>query len=109
LFLFHDYAFEAVRIGDWKFIETNYSYTWPIPLEHPNYTTSEYVPTYTPPEKDTTINRLDNWPKLYNLKDSPYESYNVATRQEKKVEEMRNVLSQFKKNFLGNPRGWVKD
>ena len=39
-------VFEAVRIGDWKFIETNYSYTWPIPLEHPNYATKEFVPTY---------------------------------------------------------------
>jgi hypothetical protein len=106
LFFFHDYAFEAVRIGDWKFIETNYSYTWPIPLEHPNYATKEFVPTYSPPEKDTTINRLDNWPKLYNLKVSPSESYNLSTRNEEKVEKMNGVLTEFKTDFLGNPRGW---
>jgi len=107
LFFFHDYAFEAVRMGDWKFIETNYSYTWPIPLEHPNYATKGFVPTYTPPEKDTTINRLDNWPKLFNLKTSPYESYNLHTRHKAKSQEMQRVLSAFKKDFLDNPRGWV--
>lgn len=106
LFFFHDYAFEAVRMGDWKFIETNYSYTWPVPLEHPNYATKGFVPTYTPINKDTTINRLDNWPKLYNLKTSPYESYNLHTRNELKSEEMQRVLFDFKKDFLKNPRGW---
>ncbi|MCF8275534.1 MAG: sulfatase-like hydrolase/transferase [Flavobacteriales bacterium] len=106
LFFFHDYAFEAVRMGDWKFIETNYSYTWPVPLEHPNYSTKEFVPTYSPPEKDTTINRLDNWPKLYNLKESPYEAYNLNTRNEQKGKDMQRVLTEFRNEFLKNPRGW---
>ncbi len=108
LFFFHDYAFEAVRMGDWKFIETNYSYTWPVPLEHPNYATKGFVPTYSPPENDTTINRLDNWPKLYNLKSSPYEAYNLHTRNEEKSQEMHRVLSEFKVEFLDNPRGWIE-
>ncbi len=109
LFFFHDYAFEAVRIGDWKFIETNYSYTWPIPLEHPNYVTKGYVPQYASSEKDTAINRLDNWPKLYDLKESPHESYNLATRNEKRAQDMQKVLTEFRSNYLSNPRGWVKD
>ena len=67
------------------------------------------MPTYTPPEKDTTINRLDNWPKLYNLKTSPYESYNLHTRNEAKSQEMQQVLSEFKNDFLSNPRGWLED
>ena len=108
LFFFHDYAFEAVRMGDWKFIETNYSYIWPVPLEHPNYATKGFVPTYSPPENDTTINRLDNWPKLYNLKSSPYEAYNLHTRNEEKSQEMHRVLSEFKVEFLDNPRGWIE-
>ena len=109
LFFFHDFAFEAVRIGDWKYLETNYSYTWPIPLEHPNYETKGFVPQYTPPEKDTTINRLDNWPKLYNLKDDQHESYNLHSRHKEKADEMQRVLSEFKNNFIDNPRGWVAD
>lgn len=109
LFFFHDYDFEAVRIGDWKYIETNYSYTWPVPLEHPNYATKGFVPTYSPPEKDTTINRLNNWPKLYNLKDSPTESYNLNSRNEKKGQEMQHILTKFRNDFLENPRGWIDD
>lgn len=109
LFFFHDYAFEAVRIGDWKYLETNYSYTWPVPLEHPNYETKGFVPTYTPPEKDTTINRLDNWPKLYNLKDSQHESYNLHSRNEERAQEMQRVLIEFRTEFLNNPRGWKEN
>ena len=95
------------RIGDWKYLQTNYSYTWPVPLEHPNYETKGFVPTYSPPEKDTTINRLDNWPKLYNLKVSPSESYNLSTRNQKQVEQMDRVITEFRNDFLSNPRGWV--
>ena len=109
LFFFHDYAFEAVRIGDWKFIETNNSYTWPIPLENPNYVTSEFVSKYSPADSDTSINRLDNWPKLYYLKDGPHESYNLHSRNEAKGQEMQRVLSDFRNDFLKNPRGWVED
>lgn len=108
LFFFHDFAFEALRIGDWKFIETNYSYTWPIPLEHPKYVTKEFVSKYSPTGSDTAINRLDNWPKLYNLKDSPHESYNLRSRNESKSEEMQRVLSEFRRDFENNPRGWLQ-
>ena len=107
LFFFHDYAFEAVRMGDWKFLETNYSYTWPIPLEHPNYVTKEFVSKYSPSESDTAINRLDNWPKLYNLKESPHESYNLNSRYVAKSKEMQSVLSDFRNDYLNNPRGWI--
>lgn len=107
LFFFHDYAFEAVRVGNWKFMETNYSYTWPIPLEHPKYVTSQYVSKYSPPESDTVINRLDNWPKLYYLKDNSSESYNLSSRHDQKVEEMQQMLSEFRNDFLTNPRGWL--
>ena len=109
LFFFHDYAFEAVRVGDWKFIETNYSYTWPVPLEHPDYATKGFVPTYSPPESDTVINRLDNWPKLYNLKLSQSEAYNLASRNANKAKELQQVLTEFREDFLGNPRGWVNE
>ncbi|MFM1874605.1 MAG: hypothetical protein RL266_342 [Bacteroidota bacterium] len=109
LFFFHDYAFEAIRIGDWKFIETNYSYTWPLPLEHPDHITTEYVSKYSPEARDTAINRLDNWPKLFYLKDSQHESYNLSTRQKEKVEEMQQLLTDFRHEFLNNPRGWVKN
>ena len=68
LYLFHDYAFEAVRIGDWKFIETNYSYTWPVALEHPNYATKAFVPEYSPANSDTSINRLDKLAKTLQPK-----------------------------------------
>lgn len=106
LFFFHDYAFEAVRMGDWKFIETNYSYTWPIPLEHPNYVTKNFVPGYKPLNNDTVVNRLDSWPKLYNLTQHPYESYNLHTHHPKQSQEMKRVLTQFRTDFLENPRGW---
>jgi len=107
LFFFHDYAFEAVRVGDWKFIETNYGYTWPIPLQNPNYVTNEFVGKYSPENSDTAVNRLDNWPKLYYLQDSPNESYNLATRQAEKADELQQVLTDFIKEFQNNPRGWV--
>ena len=109
LFFFHDYAFEAVRVGNWKYLETNYSYTWPIPLQHPDYVTNEFVGTYSPAGSDTAVNRLDNWPKLYYLKDSPHESYNLATREEEKVQQMQKVLFEFRNDFLENPRGWVRE
>lgn len=109
LFFFHDYAFEAVRIGDWKFVETNYSYTWPVPLEHPNYATKGFVPQYSPADSDTSINRLDNWPKLYDLKESPYEAYNVHSRNEQKGQELQEVLATFRADFLKNPRGWIRE
>lgn len=107
LFFFHDYAFEAMRIGHWKYLETNYSYTWPIPLEHPNYVTKEFVSKYSPADNDTSIQRLDNWPKLYNLKDDDTESYNLASRNNQKVKEMQRILTEFRNDFLENPRGWV--
>lgn len=109
LYFFHDYAFEAVRMGDWKYLETNYSYTWPIPLEHPNYVTKEFVSKYSPSDSDTAINRLDNWPKLYNLKENGTESYNLLTGNGKKAEEMQQVLSEFRSEFLNNPRGWIEE
>ena len=106
LFFFHDFAFEAVRIGDWKYLETNYSYTWPIPLEHPNYETSGFVSEYSPSDNDTSIARLDNWPKLYNLKHSWSESYNLHSANPEKGAEMQRVLTEFRIEFLNNPRGW---
>ncbi len=108
LFFFHDYAFEAVRVGDWKYLETNYSYTWPIPLEHPNYATKEFVSKYSPADRDTSINRLDDWPKLYNLKESPYEAYNLYSRHGEQAVEMQRTLTEFRNEFLKNPRGWVE-
>lgn len=108
LFFFHDYAFEAVRVGNWKYLETNYSYTWPIPLQHPNYVTNEFVGKYSPSDGDTIIDRLDTWPKLYYLKNSPSEAYNLSSRNEDKVNEMQQVLSTFRDDFLNNPRGWIE-
>jgi uncharacterized sulfatase len=106
LFFFHDYAFEAVRIGDWKYLETNYSYTWPIPLEHPSYITNDFVSKYSPADRDTAINRLDNWPKLFYLKENAAESYNLHSRQTEKAAEMKQTLSDFRTNYENNPRGW---
>ncbi len=107
LFFYHDYAFEAVRVGNWKFIETNYGYTWPIPLQNPNYVTNEFVGKYSPENSDTAVNRLDNWPKLYDLSRGPHESYNLHTRNEPKSKEMQNILNEFRNDFQKNPRGWI--
>jgi uncharacterized sulfatase len=106
LFFFHDYAFEAVRVGKWKYLETNYSYTWPIPMQHPNYVTNEFVGKYSPADSDTAIDRLDSWPKLYNLELTEAEAYNLATRNQAKVSEMQQVLSEFREDYLKKPRGW---
>lgn len=109
LFFFHDYAFEAVRVGKWKYLETNYSYTWPIALQHPNYVTNEFVGKYSPANSDTVIDRLDSWPKLYNLNNARHESYNLHSRNGAKSEELQQLLTSFRKEFLNNPRGWVTD
>lgn len=108
LFFFHDYAFEAVRVGNWKYLETNYSYTWPIPLQHPSSFTNDFVGKYRPVEGDTAVDRLDTWPKLYNLKEDSHEAYNVHTRNGVKSVEMQQILSEFRQDFLDNPRGWVE-
>ena len=108
LFFFHDYAFEAVRVGNWKYLETNYSYTWPIPLQHPSYVTNQFVGKHSPSDSDTIIDRLDTWPKLYYLKNSPSESYNLSSINGDKVTEMQQVLSSFRDDFLENPRGWLE-
>jgi ABC-type lipoprotein release transport system permease subunit len=95
-----------VRIGDWKYLETNYSYTWPIPLEHPSYVTKDFVSKYSPADRDTAINRLDNWPKLFYLKENAAESYNLYSRQPEKAAKMKQTLSDFRTNYENNPRGW---
>lgn len=108
IYFFHDFSFEAVRIGDWKYIEANNSYNWPIPLENPKYITREYVPKYSPENSDVSVYRLDDWPKLYNVKESPHESYNLSTRHVKVKEELAQTLKEFREDFLKNPRGWVE-
>lgn len=108
LFFFHDYVFESVRVGNWKYIETNYSYTWPIPLQNPQYVTNEFVGKYSPVNSDTAINRLDEWPKLYNVKLSSSESYNLRSRNTNKTKELKAVLEAFRNDFKQNPRGWIK-
>ncbi|TNF31390.1 MAG: hypothetical protein EP314_00885, partial [Bacteroidetes bacterium] len=106
LFFFHDYSFDAVRIGKWKYIGSNYSYTWPIPLQHPDYATNEFVGRYVPENQDTSIARLDEWPKLYDMNSGMSESYNLASRNRHQVMLMEDVLSEFREDFLENPRGW---
>ena len=106
LFFFHDYSFEAVRIGNWKYLETNYSYTWPIPLQHPASFTNDFVGKYNSATGDTSVDRLDSWPKLFNLDENQSESYNLASRNAEQAKKMQNVLTEFRNEFLENPRGW---
>ena len=61
---------------------------------------------YYPPGSDVGIPTLGTWPLLYDLRNDPAESYNVAKGNQKITIEMGDRVERWKADFMANPRGW---
>ncbi|MBN2224097.1 MAG: sulfatase [Deltaproteobacteria bacterium] len=112
LFFFHDNEVEAVRSGKWKYFRYVNHNSWPIPLDKPNtfVGSNGAARTYTYPVESgemKTVRALGTWPNLYDIKNDPLESYDVAEQYPEVAEELHRVLVAFEKDFFRNPRGWL--
>ncbi len=108
LYFFHDYDVEAVRVDQWKYIESISHYTWPSPLDKQDTFGGRAISSrdYTPPGANRSIPTLGTWPLLYRIDRDSGESYNLASKYPEVVEELSNQLEDWKKTFYENPRGW---
>lgn len=108
LYFFHDYDVEAVRVNQWKYIDSISHYVWPQPLDKQDSFVGRMVSArdYTPPNSDQSIPTLGVWPLLYRLDKDRAEAYNVAKKYPQVAEKMGKDLTAWKQAFHQNPRGW---
>jgi len=108
LYFFHDYDVEAVRVNEWKYIDSISHYVWPQPLDKPDSFTGKMISTrdYTPPNSSQSIPTLGVWPLLYQLDKDRGEAYNVAKKYPELTQKMGRDLTAWKQEFHRNPRGW---
>jgi uncharacterized sulfatase len=108
LYFFHDYDVEAVRVGQWKYIERNSHYVWPAPLDKTDTPGGKLLTgrNYRPPGSAESVPTLGTWPLLYDLDRDPEEAYNVAESDPERVRELRERLEAWRAGFRENPRGW---
>jgi arylsulfatase A-like enzyme len=108
LFFAHDYDVEAIRLGNWKYFDTNSHYTWPLPLDKQDNVAGQLAAgnNYQPANSDETIPSLGSWPALYNMSRDSGEAYNVAKKYPDITERLRQQIDEWKKTYYTNPRGW---
>lgn len=108
LFFAHDYDVEAIRLGDWKYFETNSHYTWPLPLDKQDNVAGQLAAgnNYRPKNSDETIPALGSWPALYNMVRDSGEAYNVNSKYPHITENLQQQLVTWKEAYYANPRGW---
>jgi arylsulfatase A-like enzyme len=108
LFFFHDFDLEAMRLGDWKFLERNSTYAWPAPLDKPTTFAGRAARArhYTPAGEDEAIPTTNTWPRLYHLANDQSESYDVIKKWPERAESMRKQLLSAREELLANPVGW---
>jgi len=108
LYFFHEYDVEAVRQGDWKFIQDISHYVWPVPLDKNVMVSGQAANSrdYYPEGSDVGIPTLGVWPLLYDLEVDKAEGYNVAKRYPELVDKFSKQLNQWQSEFMENPRGW---
>jgi uncharacterized sulfatase len=108
LYFFHDYDVEAVRLGPWKYIDSNSHYVWPAPLDKPDTPGGKALGgrDYRPPGAAAAVPTLGAWPLLYHLGRDPEEAYNVAEGNPQVVSDLAGRLEAWRAKFRENPRGW---
>lgn len=108
LFFFHDYDIEALRLGQWKYIDRNSHYVWPAPLDKRDTPGGRILAgrDYRVPGTDESVPTLGTWPLLYDLERDPGEAYNVANSHPNRVLELQERLEDWRAAFRENPRGW---
>ncbi len=108
LYFFHDYDVEAVRLGQWKYIDRNSHYVWPAPLDKRDTPGGRLLAgrDYRAPGSDEAVPTLGTWPLLYDLELDPGEAYNVASAHPSRVDNMRKRVEELRQSFRTNPRGW---
>jgi arylsulfatase A len=110
LYFFHHDELEGVRTGKWKYFRYINTYTWPIPMDKPNHFIGIVSGgrDYKPEGSDISVPTMATWPVLYNMELDPGESYNVMKKYPGVVERMNRMLEEFEREFIDNPRGWIK-
>lgn len=109
LFFFSGYDFEAVRDGDFKYIDRNNYYSWPIPLDKPIGLMESLSPVYQAPDGSYSIPKLHAWPKLFNLRIDPSESYDVMRSHPDETERLGALLDQWREDFLEDPQAITRE
>lgn len=106
LFFFHDYDVEGVRIGPWKYLASNSHYVWPNPVDKQDSLAGRLVSArnYSPPGSEISVPTLGTWPLLYHLGRDSGEAYNVAGKYPVIVEELAQLLDDWKTEFYLDPR-----
>jgi arylsulfatase A len=108
LLFFHDKVIDGVRSGPWKYYRYTDRYYWPVPLDKPSTLTGRQAQgyTYTDPKTGQTIQLLQGFPLLYDLRTDPGESYNVVDRHPDESKRLRGLIERWEQDFFANPRGW---
>jgi uncharacterized sulfatase len=108
LFFFHDYDVEGMRVGRWKYLESNSHYVWPTPLDKRDTPAGRIAAgrDYQPPGSEESVPTLGTWPLLYDLGQDPDESYNVAESHPAVARELGERLRAWRTAFRADPRGW---
>jgi len=108
LYFYHEYGVEAVRQGQWKYIQDISHYVWPVPLDKNVMVSGQAANSrdYYPEGSDVGIPTLGVWPLLYDLEVDQAEGYNVAKRYPAMVEKFDQKINAWAQEFMANPRGW---
>lgn len=93
LYYYHQGVLEAVRWGDWKYFDSVHDYVWPVPVNKKLGLLSEHTTGASP--------------LLFNLKEDPSESYNVADEHPEIVLKLSKVMEQWKKDLEENELGLI--
>jgi arylsulfatase A-like enzyme len=110
LFFFHHNELESVRSGKWKYHRYINSYVWPIPQDKPHTFFGNIAAgyQYKPEGQDITVPALGSWPLLYDMELDPGEGYNLMKKYPDVGRQMQQLMEQWEKEFIANPRGWVE-
>ncbi len=111
LFFFHHNELEGVRAGKWKYFRHINSYVWPIPLDKPHTTFGKLTAGYEYKSEETGVSvpALGSMPLLYNMELDPGESYNLMKKYPEVGKQMQELVERWEKEFVKNPRGWIKE
>jgi uncharacterized sulfatase len=109
LFFFHHNELEGVRAGKWKYFRYTNSYVWPVPLDKPHTMFGNIAGgyEYKPEGTDISVPALGSMPLLYNMELDPEESYNLMKKHPDVGKRMQDLMDQWERDFMKNPRGWI--
>lgn len=96
LFFYHYEELEGVRQDKWKYFRNVNHYTWPQPVD----------------KRSTVLGSIakgnfGEWPNLYNMEYDPSESYDMYKRYPEIGDKLDNMMENWDRQILENPRGWL--